>query len=385
MEIKGPLSGITVIDLTRVLAGPYCTLLLADLGARIIKVERPETGDDSRNFGPFENGKSIYYASINRQKESIAIDLKSKDGLAQLHALLEKADILVENFRAGTMDKLGLGWEVLRKRYPSLIFASTSGFGQTGPYSHRPAYDMVAQAMGGIMSLTGHPGGPPTRVGSSIGDLAAGMFTTMGINAALFHREKTGEGMLVDVSMLDSQVAILENMIPRHHVSGEIPGPIGARHPTITPFAAFEVKDGHIVVAAGNDAIYARLCEAMGREELIDNPLFESNPLRTDHEPALKDELEVTLRTKTAEEWLAIFEQADVPCSPINNVAQVVNDPQVNARNMIVEADDPVIGSLKMSGNPMKFSAFADPTKRNPAPALDEDGDNLRSEFKIKL
>ena len=384
MEIKGPLSGITVIDLTRVLAGPYCTLLLADFGARIIKVEQPEIGDDSRNFGPFENGKSIYFASINRHKESIAIDLKSEEGKAQLHALLEKADVLVENFRAGTMEKLGIGWETLHAQYPKLIFASTSGFGQTGPYAHRPSYDMVAQAMGGIMSLTGHPGGPPTRVGSSIGDLTAGIFTAMGINTALFHRERTGEGMMVDVSMLDSQVAILENMIPRHHISGEIPGPIGARHPTITPFAAFEVKDGHIVIAAGNDAIFARLCVAMEREELIDNPFFLTNPKRTDHEPALKDELEATLSTKTAEEWLDIFEQADVPCSPINNVAQVMNDPQVNARNMIVEADDPVIGQLKMAGNPMKLSAFDDPTKRNPAPSLDGDGDNLRQEFKTK-
>ena len=385
MEIKGPLSGITIVDLTRVLAGPYCTLLLADLGARIIKVERPEVGDDSRSFGPFVNGKSVYYASINRQKESIALDLKDDSDKKTFESLLEKADVLIENFRAGTMERLGYSWEALHANYPQLIYAATSGFGQKGPYAHRPAYDMVAQAMGGIMSLTGHPGGPPTRVGSSIGDMAAGMFTAMGINAALFHREKTGEATMIDVSMLDSQVAILENMIPRYHVSGEIPGPIGARHPTITPFAAFETSDGHVVAAAGTDSIYARLCKAIGREELISNPFFLTNPMRTKHEPALKDELETTLRRKTTAEWLKIFEDADVPCAPINNVAQVMADPQVQSRGMIVETDDPIIGSLKMAGNPIKFSAFPDYPKRKPAPEIDDDGNRIKNEFMKRL
>jgi len=382
MVLDGPLNGIVVVDLTRVLAGPYCTMLLADLGARVIKVERPETGDDSRNFGPFVDDKSVYFASLNREKESIAIDLKSEAGRAEFEQLLEQADVLVENFRAGTMEKLGLGWETLHQRFPNLIYAAASGFGHTGPYSHRPAYDMVVQAMGGVMSLTGHPGSPPTRVGTSIGDLAAGLFTTIGINSALYHRAQTGEAIKVDVAMLDSQVAILENSIARYSVSGQIPGPIGSRHPTITPFAAFETKNGHVVIAAGTDAIFKRLCQAIERPELIENPFFLTNPLRTEHEPALKDELEATLKTRTTEDWLATLEKADIPCAPINNIAQVLADPQVLARNMVVQSEDETFGQLLMPGNPIKMSAFSDPKERRPAPDLDADRERVKKLFK---
>ncbi len=384
MALDGPLNGIVVVDLTRVLAGPYCTMLLADLGARVIKVERPDTGDDSRNFGPFVDGKSVYFASLNREKESIAIDLKSEAGRAEFNQLLEKADVLVENFRAGTMEKLGLGWETLHQRFPKLIYAAASGFGHTGPYSHRPAYDMVVQAMGGVMSLTGHPGSPPTRVGTSIGDLAAGLFTTIGINSALYHRAQTGEAIKVDVAMLDSQVAILENSIARYSVSGQIPGPIGSRHPTITPFAAFETKNGHVVIAAGTDAIFKRLCHAIERPELIENPFFLTNPLRTEHEPALKDELEATLKNRTTEDWLATLEKADIPCAPINNIAQVLEDPQVQARNMVVHSEDETFGELLMPGNPIKMSAFADPKERRSAPNLDADRKRIEKLFKTK-
>jgi len=382
MALEGPLSGITVVDLTRVLAGPYCTMLLADLGARIIKVERPETGDDSRKFGPFVDGKSVYFASLNREKESIAIDLKSDEGRAEFEKLLGNADILVENFRAGTMEKLGLGWETLHEKFPKLIYAAASGFGHTGPYSHRPAYDMVVQAMGGVMSLTGHPGSPPTRVGTSIGDLAAGLFTAIGINSALYHRANTGNAIKVDVAMLDSQVAILENSIARYSVSGQVPGPIGSRHPTITPFAAFETKNGHVVIAAGTDAIFKRLCDAIERPELVENPFFLSNPSRTEHEPALKDELETTLKGKTTEDWLEVLEKSDIPCAPINNIAQVLADPQVQARNMVVESFDETFGRLLMPGNPIKMSAFSDPKERRPAPELDADRKRIEKLFK---
>jgi CoA:oxalate CoA-transferase len=371
--MKGPLEGLTVIDLTRVLAGPYCTMMLSDLGARVIKIEQPGTGDDSRHFGPFMKGKSAYFMSLNRGKESLALDLKSANDAAILHDLLLAADILVENFRPGTMEKLGLGWETLHARYPRLIYAAASGFGHSGPYSKRPAYDMVVQAMGGIMSLTGHPGGPPTRVGTSVGDITAGLFTTIGINAALYHRERTGEGMKIDVAMMDCQVAILENAIARYFATGDVPGPLGARHPSITPFEAFACQDGHIVIAAGNDALFVKMGEAIGRPDLPVNPLFATNDLRTKHQAALKDEIEATLRHDGCDPWLVRLEEAGVPCGPINNVKQVLEDPHIAARAMVVSVDDAEAGRLHMAGNPIKMSAFPDSPTRGPVPALDGD------------
>ena len=383
MPEKGPLSGITVIDLTRVLAGPYCTMMLADLGARVIKVETPDGGDDARHFGPFvdtpDGGKSAYFMSLNRGKESIALDLKSAADKDILERLLATADILVENFRPGTMEKLGFGWHRLHQTYPRLIYAAASGFGHSGPYSKRPAYDLVVQGMGGVMSLTGHPGGEPTRVGTSIGDITAGLFTTVGINAALYHRQSSGAGMKIDVAMLDCQVAILENAIARYAATGEIPGPIGARHPSITPFDAFKAADGYLIIAAGNDALFSKLCEAIGRPYLPSNPLFASNAKRSEHQAAVKDELEQSLARHPIGHWLGILEQAGVPSGPINDVGQVLADPQVTARNMVVTATDPVAGPLKMAGNPIKMSAFKDASSRDPAPELDGDRDKIIS------
>lgn len=370
MTAPGPLAGVTVVDLTRVLAGPYATMLLADLGARVIKVESP-AGDDSRHFGPFANGKSAYFASLNRGKESIALNLKQAEQRALFERLLETADVLVENFRPGTMEKLGYGWEALHARYPSLIYAACSGFGHSGPESRRPAYDLVVQAMGGIMSLTGHPGGPPTRVGTSIGDIAAGLFTAVGICAALFRRALEGAGMKVDVAMLDSQIAILENAIARYVTTGEVPGPIGARHPSIAPFEAYATKDSYIVVAAGNDALFRKLAAVIGRRELPEDPRFRDNDERVANVEALKAELEKTLRSEGAARWLALFDAEGIPSGPINDVAKALANPQVIARNMVVETDDPVAGKLRMAGNPIKFSAYPDPLRREPAPELD--------------
>jgi CoA:oxalate CoA-transferase len=373
MSLPGPLSGTTVLDLTRVLAGPYCTMIMADLGARVIKVEVPNTGDDARRFGPFVNGKSAYFMSLNRGKESIALDLKTPDDRAVFDRLLAKADVLVENFRPGTMEKLGYGWDVVHARHPALIYAAASGFGHTGPYSERPAYDMVVQAMGGIMSLTGHPGGAPTRVGTSIGDITAGLFATIGVTAALVDRSRTKLGMKVDVAMLDCQVAVLENAIARYTATKEVPGPLGARHPSITPFDAFATADGYIIVAAGNNVLFTKLCNALDRDDLPANPLFAENHLRSTHHAALKHELETALKTRTTGEWLAALEAAGVPCGPINTVDKVLADPQVLARNMLVSVDDPVAGSVRMAGNPIKLSAFADPAVRPAAPDLDAD------------
>lgn len=377
---KGPLTGITVIDLTRVLAGPYCTMVLADLGARVIKVEQPGTGDDSRAFGPFIKDKSAYFLSLNRGKESIALDLKDADDKAVFEQLLEKADVLVENFRPGTMEKLGYGFDTLHEKYPRLIYAAASGFGHTGPYSKRAAYDMVVQAMGGLMSVTGTPGGEPVRVGTSIGDITAGLFTAIGVNSALYHRAGTGEAIKVDVAMLDCQVAILENAIARYASTGEVAGPLGARHPSITPFSAFKASDGHLVVAAGNDGLFKKLCDVLGLPKLPADARFKTNAARTGNWEALFAELGKAFATRTISDWLAALDAAGVPCGPINTVDKVLADAHVRSRNMVVTATDPEIGPLIMAGNPIKLSSFDDLDVRRPAPKLDGDRPHILAE-----
>lgn len=377
MTCSGPLDGLLVLDLSRVLAGPYCTMVLADLGARVVKVEVPGTGDDARQFGPFSNGKSAYFMSLNRGKESIALDLKAPEDRTIFEALVKKADVLVENYRPGTMDKLGYGRDALRALNPRLIYAAVSGFGHTGPYSRRAAYDMVVQGMGGIMSVTGHPDSGPTRVGTSVGDITAGLFGLGGILAAVLNRQRTGEGMMVDVGMLDCQVAILENAIGRYLAEGEIPGPLGARHPSITPFEAFRTKDGYIIVAAGNQTLWSKLCETLGRPDLVTDPDFATNDLRTQNSDRLKNEIEQTLVTAPSVDWLATIGDAGVPCGPINNIAQVVDDAHVQARNMIIRSQDPTAGEVRMAGNPIKLSQFNDPEERPAAPELDADRDAI--------
>jgi CoA:oxalate CoA-transferase len=381
MAQPGPLSGITIIDLSRILAGPYCTLLLAELGARVIKVEPPGQGDDARQYGPFKNGKSAYFVSVNRGKESIALDLKSPAGRDIFERLLDKADALVENFRPGTMEKLGYGWESLHPRYPRLVYAAASGFGHSGPYSHYPAYDMVVQGLGGIMSITGHPGMPLTRVGTSVGDLAGGLYTAVALNAALLHRERTGEATKVDVALFDCQLALLENAIMRYTTTGEIPGPMGARHPSITPFEAFPTRDGNIIIAAGNDGLFVKLVCALDRADLAENALFKTNALRNEHQEALRAELEGVLRSGGTDHWIAVLEAAGVPCGPVNNIAQALDHPQTAARNMLISVDDPVTGPLELAGNPMKLSAFDDPPRRSQAPDLDADRDRILREL----
>jgi CoA:oxalate CoA-transferase len=376
--MTGPFQGLLVVDLTRVLAGPYCAMMLADMGARVIKVEPPVKGDDSRHYGPYLTAKSGkvksgYFISVNRGKQSIALDLKSAADRKVFEALLAKADVLIENYRGGTMEKLGYGYDALKDKYPRLVYAAVSGFGHTGPYAKRPAYDMIAQAMGGVMSLTGHPGGPPTRVGTSTGDITAALFTTIGVVTALYDRERTGRGQKVDVAMLDSQVAVLENAISRYVATGEVPGKLGSRHPSIAPFAAFATKDGHIAIAAGNDDLWARVCKVLGREELTLDERFANNVARVAHVEAMAEEMELALSARPSKDWLAALEAAGVPSGPLNDVADVMADPQVLARNMIVESHDPEIGSIRMQGNPVKLSAHEDDKTRGPAPDLDAD------------
>jgi CoA:oxalate CoA-transferase len=384
---EGPLAGLLVVDLTRVLAGPYATMLLADLGARVIKVETPAGGDDSRSIGPFfAAGDSAYFTSVNRGKQSIALDLKAEPDRAILHALLARADLLVENFRPGAMERLGLGYAQLQPLYPRLIYAAASGFGHSGPESGRPAYDVIVQAMGGIMSITGpepEPGQPavPTRVGTSLGDITAGLFTTIAIEAALLHRHRTGRGQKLDIAMFDCQLAILENAIARLQVNGTSPGPLGTRHPSITPFQAFRCADVSIVIAAGNDLLWAACCRALGLESLAADPRFAGNDARTTHAAALAALLEARLATAPAAHWLARLGAEGVPAGPLNSIADALAMPQVAARNMLVETTTPAGRPLKVAGNPLKMSAHPDPATRPPAPALDADRAAILAEF----
>ena len=379
--MDGPLKNLLVVDLTRVLVGPYCTMILSDLGARIIKIEAPDTGDDSRKFGPFVEDYSAYFMSLNRGKESIALNLKNDDDKKIFEKILAKADILVENFKPGTLEKWGFGWKQVSQKYPKLIYASASGFGQTGPLKELPAYDMVVQGMGGLMSVTGHPNSDPTRVGTSIGDITAGLFTTIGINAALYDRQRTGKGMYIDVSMLDCQIAILENAIARYLSKNEIPKPMGSRHPSIAPFEAFKTKDSHIIIAAGNDKLFESLCNALDLKQLISDEKYKTNSLRSENMDNLKKLIEDKLINKTTKEWVEMFESLRIPCGPIYNIKDAVENPQVEARNMIVRAYHKVIGDFKLAGNPIKMSSYKDEKTRGDIPDLDEHRNKILKEF----
>ncbi|MGL5257212.1 MAG: CaiB/BaiF CoA transferase family protein [Proteocatella sp.] len=354
--MRHALEGLKVIDLTRVLAGPYATMLLADFGAEIIKIEVPKTGDDSRAFGPYVNGESAYFMSINRNKKSITLNLKTEEGKDILKKLVSQADVLVENFRPGTMEKLGLGYELLKEINPKLIYAASSGYGHTGPYSQKPAYDAVVQAMGGIMSITGQVGGKPTRVGTSIGDIAAGLFTAIGVLTALNYRNETGLGQKVDVAMLDCQVAMLENAIARYTSTGDVPKPGGNKHPSIVPFESFGTNDGDIMVAAGNDNLFQKLCAALNLEAAANDARFASNPLRNENYEALKPMLDKAFAEKSIDEWRSILDEAGVPNSPINTIDRVVEHPQVIARDMVQTVKHKVAGEVKMPGVAVKLS-----------------------------
>jgi CoA:oxalate CoA-transferase len=369
-----PLAGVTVVDMTRVLAGPFCTLLLSNLGARVIKVERPPAGDDVRAVGPFVGGKSLYFSALNYGKESIALDLKQDADRAIFEELLDQADVLVENFRPGVLERLGYGWPALHARWPALIYAVTSGFGHTGPLRERPAFDLVVQAMGGIMSLTGHPDGPPARVGVSVGDIAAALFLSTGITSALYKRRETGAGTMIDVAMLDCQLAILENALTTHLVTGTLPGRLGTRHPNIAPFQAYATGDGHpIVVCAGHDDQFARFCETIGAPGLPRDPRFATADERRKNADALQAVVEPALAAHGAAEWLARLERASVPCGPVQTVAEAVRHPQAVARRMVVGIPDPAIGTLWVAGNPVKMADVPEPTSHRTAPDLDAD------------
>ena len=369
--MPGPLNGIKVLDLTRVLAGPYATMLLGDLGAEVIKIEQPGTGDESRNFGPFKNGFSLYFMSVNRGKQSVTLNLKTERGQAIFKQLLEQTDILVENFRPGTMQKLGLDYDTLKVEQPSLIYAACSGFGQTGPYAQQGAYDMIIQGMGGIISITGEPDGPPVRVGTSISDITAALFTTIGVLSALHHRNLTGNGQFVDVAMLDSLVAVLENAVVRYFATGEAPKPLGARHPAITPFEAFASADGHVIIALGNDTLWAKFCEHVSRRELISDERFRTNADRTENHDELFPILSEIMSQRPTDDWINALGAIGVPCGPINAMDKVVTHPQVQAREMITRIAHDITGEVAVPGVPIKLSETPGDVDA-PAPSLGE-------------
>ena len=364
-----PLEGIKVLDLTKALAGGFAVMNVADLGADVIKVENTNgIGDDCRGNGPFINGEGSYFMSINRNKRDITLDLKSLTGQEIFWKLIDWADVITENFKPGTMEKLGLSYKNIIERKPDIIYAALSGYGQTGPYKNKAAYDIVIQAAGGIMSITGPEGGAPTRVGVSIGDLAAGLYFAMGITAAICHKKMTGEGQMVDVAMLDCQVALLENAIVRYTYDGTVAKPTGNRHPSATPFQPYTCADDkELMLAVGTDKMWERFCNASGHQELLEDPLMKTNYLRTEHYSHCNDLVSKVMLEKTSDEWQKVLDAVSVPAATLNTVDMVVNNPQVNARHMIIETNHPIAGKIRTAGSPLNFSKSG-PKPNRPSP-----------------
>ena len=354
----GPLDGIRVLDLTRVLAGPYCTMFLGDLGAEVVKVEQPGVGDDTRGWGPpFTGGESAYFLCVNRNKKSVTIDFKSKEGVALLRRLAERADVLIENFRPGTMERLGLGEKDLRAANPRLIYASLSGFGADGPMSDAPGYDLIVQAWGGLMSITGPADGEPSKVGVAIIDLVAGLMLGKSIAAALFAREKLGVGQKIDTSLLEAEVACLINVGSNYLVEGNIPRRWGNAHPSIVPYQSFKTADGYLVIGVASEGIWRRFCQAIGRAEWADDSRFEKNSNRVENRGVLIAAVSEIFLGRETDAWLKLLNEAEVPCAPVQTVDQVFKAPQVLHREMLVQVEHPTAGTVRMAGIPVKFSA----------------------------
>ena len=378
-DSDGPLAGLLVADFSRVLAGPFATMMLADLGARVVKVERPGTGDDSRGYGPFLDERSLYFARVNRGKQSVALDLKDPADLAVAGRLAASADVVVENYRPGVMARLGLGYAEVAALNPPVVYCSISGFGHTGPWSQRPAYDAVVQGMSGIMAITGEAGGPPVKPGVPVSDLSAGLYAFGGITSALLGRARTGRGTHLDVAMYDATTSLLEGAALAWLATGVDPQRIGNAHFSIAPFDTFACQDRDITVCAANDSLFTALATALGAPELTTDPRFVTNTLRHADRHALKAGIEAVLRTAPADHWLDVLDLAGVPCGPIVTVAESVGSEQTAVRRMVVQA-----GGLPVPGNPLKLSAYADPLQRPSAPELDADGDAVRAEFGVR-
>jgi formyl-CoA transferase/CoA:oxalate CoA-transferase len=366
------LDSITILDLTRYLAGPYCSMILGDLGAEVVKIERPKTGDGSRQWGPpFIHGESAYFLSINRNKKSVTINLRTDKGCEIVRKMASTYDVLIENYRPGIVQKLGLDYETLNKINPQLIYCSISGFGQTGPYREKPSYDIVGQAMGGLMSLTGEENRPPVKIGVAISDIFAGMYAAIGILSALITRKQTGQGQMIDVSLLDGLVSILSHQAGNYLVSGVDPKRLGSAHPTIAPYQAFQAADSYFVIAVGNDALWRRFCQGVNLSELMTDPRFATNPDRVKNRDELTQILNTVFQKKTAQEWLSLIEKAGVPCGPVLQLSEVFTDPQVLHRKMVEEIEHPSAGHIKVVGTPLKLSSTP-ASIRTPPPILGE-------------
>ncbi len=376
-----PLDGLLVLDLTRALAGPYCTLMLADMGARVIKVETPDGGDDTRGWGPpFIQGESTYFLCINRNKESLTLNLKHPDAQRALWRLIERADVLVENFRPGVMERLGFGYDAVHEANPRLIYASVSGFGQDGPYRERVAYDLILQGMGGLMGTTGEEGGPPVKIGVAVTDIAAGMFAAYGVVVALQARARTGVGQLVDASMLDSQVAWMTYQAGAYFATGENPKRLGTAHPSLVPYQSFATSDGYVNLAVGSEAIWGRFVVAVDAPHLADDPRFRTNADRVRHRDELIALLEPVLAQRTMAEWSAVFESAGVPAGPIYQMSDLFGDPQVRHRRLVVEMEHPKAGLIRQTGVPVKLSATPGRVA-SPPPLLGQHTDAILQEL----
>jgi crotonobetainyl-CoA:carnitine CoA-transferase CaiB-like acyl-CoA transferase len=377
---KAPLDGLMVLDFTRVLSGPYCTMLLADMGARVIKIEQPGRGDDTRAWGPpFVNGESAYFLSINRNKESLTLDLKHPSARRVLEPLLQQAGVLVENFRPGTMDRLGLGYDTLAGGFPGLVYCSISGFGQTGPRRAEPGYDAVIQGEAGLMSITGAADGPPFRLGVAIADIVSGMFAAQGIAMALLARARTGLGQRVDIGMLDATAALLTYQAGIYFATGTTPGRMGNRHPTIVPYETFPASDGEFVLAVGNDEQWRRCCDVIGAAALAADDRFSTNQARVRNHDTLRSLLIEKLRTRRRTDWVADLKRAGVPCGSVREVAEVLADPQLEAREMIATVDHITAGAMKVLGTPIKLSETPGAVRLAP-PGLGQHTDRILQE-----
>lgn len=376
-----PLEGLRVLDLTRALSGPYCTMILGDLGADVIKTEAVPDGDMCRGWGPYQNDIGVFFLSVNRNKRSLAVDFRSPEGLKLLGRLAREADILVENFKPGTIAEMGLEYETLEKENPGLIYASITGFGQDGPYGAWPGYDQIAQGMSGMMSISGQPDGPPTRLGVPLADLVAGMWTALGITAAVAQRHQTGKGQRVDTSLLAGVVGMLCVQGQRYLSLGEVAGRIGNEHPVIYPYGAFESSDGFINIAAATQGQWLKLCEALELQELADDPLFRDNTLRSKNRVALTERMNEKLRARPAIEWTHLLMEAGVPAGPIYDLEQMFNDPQVDHGGLVETIDHPVIGQLKQLSNPLRLGEIGPKTVRRPPPRLGEHNSEVLREF----
>ena len=377
MTNSAALEGVKVLDLTQIMAGPYCTMMLADMGADVVKVEKPNGGDDTRRMGPpFIEGESAAFLGINRNKRSVVVDIRSDDGREIVLDMARQYDILVQNFRPGSLERMGLGYEQVREINPAMVYCTISGFGVTGPYARRGGFDLVTQGMSGLMSVTGHPDSPPTKIGVPVCDLNAGMFAALGILTAYINRLKTGEGQHVDTSLLEGGIAYTFWESAMYFATGEAPGPKGSAHRLTAPYQAFETSDGYVNVGAANQANWERLCAAIGRDELVSDPRFVEPRDRMNNLDALISTLEQTFSQKTSERWLNALEAAGVPAGPIYDIEQVYNDPQVRAREMVVETDHPVAGRTDNIGIPVKLSET--PGRfRTPAPTLGQHTDEV--------